>query len=172
MRVNDQETNSLKFVGASLEGNEDLVLVTSGVGPTGSTGATGAAGATGATGGQPAYKATFAETAGAGVYTATIPVPNGTIVTQVGIRSSASWAADTADLDVGYTSDDNAFQGALNVKTAPINENSFSAANPVVIPDGDDLLATLTTTGAGGTTGDCDVYFVCAEPAETAAVKA
>lgn len=70
----------------------------------------------------------FTETAGAGTYTATVPVTAGTVVNEIRLYNLASWDADTALLGIGDTENP---AGYLDGSSADIKAAFSEVYNPV-----------------------------------------
>lgn len=74
-------------------------------------------------------EATFTETTGDGVFTATIPVPALATVLDVVFRNTVVWNASTsASLVVGDDDDDDGYIAATNVKSAPAADTNGAGA--------------------------------------------
>lgn len=124
-------------------------------------------------------RVTFTETAGAGIYTASVVLPAGAFIHSAQYETTAAWDADTTLLDMGFTGGLTSYANAVNVDgtgdvahgwsggaTGPLEADSYFAA-------GTTFSAVVTTTGAGGTTGRGVATLVYSVPAAAAqAVKA
>lgn len=117
-------------------------------------------------------QATFTETAAAGTYTATIPLPDGCVVAYVAWRSTAAWANTTAALDLGIT-------GALTLWGSAIDVDLVGADTIIPDPGGlgptaittEDFIAKVVAAGGSGTTGRLKVWVGYFMPVNTAATK-
>ncbi len=99
---------------------------------------------------QVAESRSFTETAGAGTYTATVPIPSGGTVIDVCWRNTALWtAATSATLDIGDGDDADGFFAAIDLKSAP-------AADTAEAPGGVSNL--LQGTGSGAYKGKMKYY--------------
>lgn len=99
------------------------------------------------------YLISFVETAGAGTYTATLAVPDGSYIVHVSHRTSAAWAADTTTADIGYTGALTAYGNDVDIDGVgadtylPLDSSAPQALTT------ENVIVAVTTTGAGGTTG-------------------
>ncbi len=68
-----------------------------------------------------AVERTFTETTGAGVYTATVPVPAGATIHDIIVNGVALWTATTsATMKVGDVTDDDGYYTAVNLKATDL----------------------------------------------------
>jgi hypothetical protein len=116
----------------------------------------------------------FTETAAAGVYTGTVALPVGAILHTVAWETTAIWAADTAELDLGVTSALTRYGNDIDVSAANSGESTdlSATAGAEEYAAGTTFTAALTTVGVGGTTGRTSVYVSYSiPPTATAATK-
>lgn len=94
----------------------------------------------------------FVETPGAGTYTATFDIPDDSLIVFVAFQTTAAWDATTALLDIGITGDLELISENRDVQPL-VGDVAIPAGGPPVQTVTQNLIATLTTTGAGGSTG-------------------
>ncbi len=129
----------------------------------------------------------FTETAGAGVYTATLVIPAGAVVQDVYINNRVLWTAggSTATLNIRDTATANAYVNNAplhNTNSLPLNvldtwwHNGLgdlsSNYHSVSYLSGTTITAKITTTGAGGTVGRTSVIVLYTVPPVSVASKA
>lgn len=114
----------------------------------------------------------FEETSGAGTYTASVPLPPGSVVVLEGYKTIAAWDADTATLDVGVTGDLEGIESNVNVKAVFSTGNDPSGGTvPYRAYEEEAIVASVVTTGAGGATGRTKVFVGYTSVAEVTAAK-
>jgi hypothetical protein len=124
--------------------------------------------ADGPVGGVQALARNFIETTGAGVYTATVNLPEGSRILDIMVTSTALWTSASATLDVGDDDDAVAFFDGLDLTTEPGAGLTLSYAvtgTGKFYPDGGTLTATLTTSGQGSA-GRTTLLVLLARPGE------
>jgi len=121
---------------------------------------------------------TFEETAGAGTYTGQTAAvfPDGAVINYVAWKTTATWDADTTAIDIGVTGALTTWASAVDVDAAGADTliPDPTATGPTIVSGGSTYgVASITTTGTGGTTGRTNVYFGFIVPdTTTAATKA
>ncbi len=128
----------------------------------------------------------FTETAGAGVYTATLVIPVGGVVQNLYVINRVLWTAggSTATLNVRNTATANAYITATTLHAANFlatnvldtwkhigNAALSTTYESLSYPAGTTITATVTTTGAGGTVGRTSVIVIYTVPPVTNAAK-
>jgi hypothetical protein len=109
----------------------------------------------------------FEESAGAGVYTGAIELPDNVQILYVWFETTAAWDADTAVLDVGYTGLGAGFVNDHDVKAGGVEAVplwDLATDVPYILTGDEDFLTTMTCTGTGGTTGRTRVGVVYVVP--------
>jgi hypothetical protein len=134
-------------------------------------------------------EATFTETAGAGTYTAAIPVPAGATILDIQVQGVALWdAATSATMKVGDAADDDGFFTNINLKATDllagevINCAQQGGQAGAYLPAGHAIglysasarviSGIVTTVGGGGTAGRTRMVVVYLLPSTFAATKA
>ncbi len=128
----------------------------------------------------------FIETAGAGVYTATLVLPAGSMVQNLWVINRVLWTAggSTATLNVRNTATANAYitattLHAVNFLSTNVLDTWKHIGNAALsttfeslsYPAGTTITATVTTTGAGGAVGSTSVIVIYAVPPVSVASK-
>ncbi len=128
----------------------------------------------------------FTETAGAGVYTATLVLPSSSVLVNMFVVNRALWTAggSTATLNVRDTATANAYINGVTVHNSNfltlnaldswphIGTGALNNVYPqVYYPSGTTITATITTTGAGGTIGRTTIIVLYTVPPVTNAAK-
>lgn len=135
---------------------------------------------------------TFTETAGAGTWTGTVPIPAGAWVEDVVIQAVALWDSETtASLDAGLsTTDPNGFFADVDLKATDLTagqtisfhhtggvggallSGSDSHVNSIYVGTAESVIVTVVKTGTTGTAGRTRALVTYVVPeATTAATK-